>query len=60
MMECWTNQFESFADGHLSSLVSIKEWLDSSLTVWKLASRVGQVLLLPEDSYDGYLLSYWV
>ena len=60
MMEGWTNQFEGFADGPLSSLVSIKERLDPSLAIWKLASRVGQVLLLPKDSYDGYLLSYWV
>ena len=60
MMEGWTNQFEGFADGHLSSLVSIKERLDPSLAIRKLASRVGQVLLLTENSYDWYLLSYWI
>ena len=60
MRDDWTNQFKGFSDGHLPSLVSIKERLDPSLTIWKLACCVGQMLFFAENADDWHLLCYWI
>ena len=60
MRKTWTYQFKSFSNGHLSSLVSIQERLDPSLTICSsiLASCV-RFVFFAENSDDGYLRGDW-